>query len=72
MNITFTEIKNTGKTIVLKLTCNEHKLGFIKWFPHWRRYCFFPAPAVLFDASCLLEITEKIKELMDQRIININ
>ena len=32
------------------------RLGQVKWYGPWRRYCFFPEPATLFDTSCLDEI----------------
>ncbi len=34
------------------------KLGIVKWWTGWRRYCFFPEPNMLFDADCLYELHE--------------
>lgn len=31
-------------------------LGIVKWWAHWRRYCFFPDENMLFDPACLCEI----------------
>lgn len=31
----------------------ERIIGIVKWWPAWRRYCFFPLPDMLFDANCL-------------------
>ena len=44
-------------------------LGFIKWFPAWRRYCFYPEEGVIFDASCLKAIIDFIEKLMEERKI---
>jgi len=33
-------------------------LGVVKWWAHWRRYCFFPAPNMLFDCNCLWDIAD--------------
>ena len=33
-------------------------LGGVKWWTHWRRYCFFPANEMLFDANCLWDIAD--------------
>jgi hypothetical protein len=35
---------------------NGGKLGSILWYPHWRKYCFFPQASTLFDNDCLLTI----------------
>ena len=43
-------------TKVWLVRSGEVFLGEVKWWAHWRRYCFFPAQASLFDASCLEEI----------------
>jgi hypothetical protein len=32
------------------------RLGQVKWYSPWRRYCFYPAEDVLLDASCLDEL----------------
>jgi hypothetical protein len=42
-------------------------LGTIKWYSHWRRYCFFPTEYTIFDSKCLKEITEFIDEQMNLR-----
>ena len=31
-------------------------LGDIKWWSTWRKYCFFPAPATLYEHTCLRDI----------------
>lgn len=34
---------------------NRALLGYVKWFSHWRKYCFYPLNS-LFDDQCLEEI----------------
>lgn len=31
-------------------------LGGIKWWGGWRRYCFFPEQATIFEQDCLRDI----------------
>ena len=47
-------------------------LAQIKWYPQWRKYCFFPIPhaVTVFDSECLKEITLFIATLMLQRKID--
>lgn len=43
-------------------------LGQVRWFSHWRRYVFAVEDvAAVFDAACLIEITQFIQRLMDER-----
>lgn len=35
-----------------------HRLGEVKWWGAWRRYCFFPAPETLFEPTCLRDIAD--------------
>lgn len=46
----------SGKTKVFELSCQGQHLGVTKWYAPWRRFCFFPAGGVLFDAGCMQEI----------------
>lgn len=36
-------------------------LGSIRWFAHWRKYSFFPAPECVFEEVCLREIAEFVE-----------
>ena len=40
--IEFKEIKTNGKTkkFVVWSKCSNCYIGEIKWYPHWRHYCF--------------------------------
>ena len=42
-------------------------LGWVKWWAHWRRYCFFPGPDLLFDANCLWDIADFVKQQTEFR-----
>ena len=33
-------------------------LGVVKWWSHWRRYCFFPESRTIYDANCLWDIAD--------------
>ena len=40
---------------------NRALLGYVKWFSHWRKYCFYPLNS-LFDDQCLEQIVAFIKD----------
>jgi hypothetical protein len=43
-------------------------LGYVKWYAPWRRYCFFIyMPGLVFDAECLADIQDFLKNLMEER-----
>jgi hypothetical protein len=64
----FDLVRDSGKTTVWDVVSNNGPaLGQIKWYPQWRRYCFFPWNNMLFDNSCLKDITFKIDQLMNDR-----
>jgi len=61
----------TGKTTKWQVL-NKNRgfpLGTIKWFSHWRCYCFYPAGSVdlVFSKSCMLDIINFIDQLMKDR-----
>ena len=37
---------------------NGAMLGHVAWYGAWRRYCFFPNGATVFEEVCLREIAE--------------
>lgn len=54
----FHETINPGrKTKVWRVysTHNGSWLGQVRWFPQWRRYCFYPGATVVMDSACLTE-----------------
>lgn len=66
----FIRLSPSGKTKIIGVYTKDKQttLGKIKWQPGWRKYCFFPSPETLFDADCLLEITNYLYDLMNERL----
>lgn len=59
--LNFNETKDTGKTKCWDVkSLDGLKLGEIKWYASWRKYCFFTMPNCIFDIKCIKEITEFI------------
>jgi len=65
MWVGFEEVKVKTKTKVWDAYTAREKvqdgtgyaeLGQVRWYSWWRRYCFFPKSATLYDAACLKEI----------------
>lgn len=71
-HIKFSVVKELPKTKVYQVISTEGDipLGIIKWYPSWRQYCFFPYSTSLYSWDCLQEITDKIKELKEERKVN--
>jgi hypothetical protein len=40
---------------------NNDCLGTIKWFPNWRKYCFYPSNDCVFEQDCLRVISNFIE-----------
>lgn len=68
-HLKFVEIKDTGKTKVWEIQNSflGAKIGLIKWFGAWRKYCFFPNEETVFDTKCLNRISEFMDEQMKSR-----
>jgi hypothetical protein len=64
----FTPEGFTGKTYVWTVQCGGVKLGEIRWYAPWRRYCYWPDGETILDASCLREVVEFIDGQMSLRI----
>ena len=45
----------------------ETYLGYIKWYGGFHSYCWFQEPDMVMAKSCLLDIADFIKQLMDER-----
>ena len=56
----------TTKAIVKTVSTGE-EIGVVKWFPAWRRYCFFPDSDTLYDSQCMKDISAYVDELMKLR-----
>jgi Tat protein secretion system quality control protein TatD with DNase activity len=75
VNVKQTEyLKYTKKTkegrktyiIDVRSTAGDY-LGVISWFSHWRRYVFHPVTGTIYDAVCLIDISQYINDLMRER-----
>ena len=38
------------------------KLGTVKWYAPWRRYCFFPNAQCVFEQDCLRELAKFVED----------
>jgi len=65
----FDKIGDTGKTEIWNILSKSsgYILGQIKWYGSWRQYCFFPSAHCVFNNSCMTDILNFIKELMEDR-----
>lgn len=43
----------------------DNKIGEVKWYVGWRRYCFFPKGyhSVIFSGDCLIDIADFLKQI---------
>ena len=46
---------------------SEFKLGQIKWFAAWRRYCFYPRPGTVWSPDCLRDVLEFCEKQTEAR-----
>jgi hypothetical protein len=46
---------------------NQVHVGQVKWYGGFRKYVFEPAQFTLFDASCLIEISQFLSAIMEER-----
>jgi hypothetical protein len=62
-------VKGKGKTKVIDIVNNHYHevIGEIKWFGRWRQYCFFPIAETVWNKTCLDDVQEVIKNLMEER-----
>ena len=37
---------------------SKFRLGEVRWYPAWRRYCYFPQGGTVYDPGCLTKIAE--------------
>jgi len=63
--IDFDEKPNPGHKTRLWIVVNKNgglPLGEIRFYPAWRKYTFWPAYQMLFDASCLQDIAKFLQD----------
>lgn len=44
-----------------------NELGIVKYYPAWRQYCYYPASLTVFNSGCLIDITNFIDQLNEER-----
>jgi len=71
-NVTYTYIEiieqeSSGKTKRFQIRNRKSGkvIGEIKWYSHWRQYCFFPLGGTVFSAGCMKDIQGFISRAMD-------
>lgn len=54
----------SGKTKLWDVVSKEGggRIGEVKWYGAWRKYCFFPLPNCVFEQVCLRDIAKFIEE----------
>lgn len=64
----FVELEKTGLTrrVAVESKHTNIQLGIIKWWSHWRRYCFFPEPNTLWSAECMSQIQNQLSSMMKE------
>jgi len=69
--IIITPKRKREKTWVYEVSTKKGAtLGYIKWYPNWREYCFFPdmtADELVFSRGCKRDIANFEDKLMDER-----
>ena len=55
------------KTFICANNNTDVQLGDVAWSRAWRQYCFEPESQTVFSKSCLLDICDFIKQLIEER-----
>jgi hypothetical protein len=70
-HLEFNEVSVKRKTKVFEVVSKHDKsfLGCVEWWPGWRQYVFSPdqGKTTIWSHDCLLDLSNFIKELMNQR-----
>lgn len=54
-------VSPSGKTHIWRVAdVRGTRIGLVKWYGAWRKYCFFPENRTLYDPSCLRELADFI------------
>jgi len=67
--VEFKLVGHNPKTEIYDVVAKEDGfiLGKIKWFGRWRQYAFFASPETVFEKTCLSDIFNFLKQLMENR-----
>ena len=62
---------DSGKTMVWEVFNYDEAgfpIGHVRWFARWRQYALFAdVPGIVFEKTCLKEISQFLTDLMSQR-----
>jgi len=58
LQFTITSRSPEKKTDVWEVASSTAPLGQVRFYPQWRKYCFFPTSSTLLDPGCLREIAD--------------
>jgi len=60
--IEFNLVEQKPKTAVyaVRNIKSQNIIGWIRWYPPWRQYCFFPESNTVYSVGCLNEINTQI------------
>lgn len=61
--IKFILVKEKPKTKVFNCVSKEIRIGEVRWYPRWRKYCYFPVDNSLYDSGCLADIQDFLDTL---------
>jgi hypothetical protein len=59
--------KKKTKRFTIKSKSSGVYLAEIRWYGPWRQYCFFPKPETIFNVTCMGDISNFIRQLMEER-----
>jgi hypothetical protein len=60
LNIVRREPRGRRKTPTFEVYgANQARLGEIRWYAPWRRFCYYPIIGTLYDAHCLTALAER-------------
>jgi hypothetical protein len=70
--IEFNLVEQKPKTSVyaIRNVKSQTIIGWLKWHPSWRQYCFFPEQNTVFSYGCLNDIIEQVNLLKKTREAN--
>lgn len=54
-------------TYVVRNKESETVLGIIKWYGPFRQYSFFPEPDMVFEKTCLTDLSNFLKKIEEER-----
>jgi len=68
--ICFRQLPNKPRTTVWEVYNRKHRcrVGVVKWYGGFRKYCFFPESEILLDMECMRLIADFLDSLRPNRL----